>query len=76
MQRLVQSFINLYSAGNMLFRAWSAEVYCTPLKGTSIRLDFCLGLMGPLVEGGPVVQLLEALCRQLEDFLGLWERFV
>lgn len=60
----------------MLFRAWSAEVYCTPLKGTSIRLDFCLGLMGPLEEGGPVVQLLEALCRQLEDFLGLWERFV
>nr|CAI9700547.1 unnamed protein product [Rangifer tarandus platyrhynchus] len=75
-QRLVQSFINLYSAGNMLFRAWSAEVYCTPLKGVSIRLDFCLRLVGPLVEGGPVVQLLEALCRQLEDFLGHWERFV
>ncbi|XP_055264373.1 E3 ubiquitin-protein ligase RNF213 isoform X3 [Moschus berezovskii] len=75
-QRLVQSFINLYSAGNMLFRAWSAEVYCTPLKGASIRLDFCLRLMGPLVEGGPVVELLEALCRQMEDFLGHWERFV
>lgn len=75
-QRLVQSFINLYSAGNLLFRAWSAEVYCTPLKGVSIRLDFCLRLVGPLVEGGPVVQLLEALCRQLEDFLGHWERFV
>uniref|UniRef100_A0A8C6FXI7 E3 ubiquitin-protein ligase RNF213 n=1 Tax=Moschus moschiferus TaxID=68415 RepID=A0A8C6FXI7_MOSMO len=75
-QRLVQSFINLYSAGNMLFRAWSAKVYCTPLKGTSIRLDFCLRLMGPLVEGGPVVELLEALCRQMEDFLGHWERFV
>ncbi|XP_068833610.1 E3 ubiquitin-protein ligase RNF213 [Capricornis sumatraensis] len=75
-QRLVQSFINLYSAGNMLFRAWSAEVYCTPINGASIRLDFCLRLVGPLVEGGPVVQLLEALCRQLEDFLGCWERFV
>ncbi|XP_010854827.1 PREDICTED: E3 ubiquitin-protein ligase RNF213 [Bison bison bison] len=75
-QRLFLSFINLYSAGNMLFRAWSAEVYCTPLKGASIRLDFCVGLMGPLVEGGPVIQLLEALCRQLEDFLGRWERFV
>ncbi|KAJ1072081.1 hypothetical protein K5549_013948 [Capra hircus] len=75
-QRLVQSFINLYSAGNMLFRAWSAEVYCTPTNGASIRLDFCLRLVGPLVEGGPVVQLLEALCRQLEDFLGCWERFV
>ncbi|XP_043761210.1 E3 ubiquitin-protein ligase RNF213-like isoform X2 [Cervus elaphus] len=75
-QRLVQSFINLYSAGNLLFRAWSAEVYCTPLKGVSIRLDFCLRLVGPLVEGGPVVQLLEALCQQLEDFLGHWERFV
>ncbi|KAI4533817.1 hypothetical protein MG293_016836 [Ovis ammon polii] len=75
-QRLVQSFINLYSAGNMLFRAWSAKVYCTPINGASIRLDFCLRLVGPLVEGGPVVQLLEALCRQLEDFLGCWERFV
>ncbi|XFF88667.1 hypothetical protein AB1E18_014886 [Capra hircus] len=75
-QRLVQSFINLYSAGNMLFRAWSAEVYCTPINGASIRLDFCLRLVGPLVEGGPVVQLLEALCQQLEDFLGCWERFV
>ncbi|XP_069398075.1 E3 ubiquitin-protein ligase RNF213 isoform X4 [Ovis canadensis] len=75
-QRLVQSFINLYSAGNMLFRAWSAKVYCTPINSASIRLDFCLRLVGPLVEGGPVVQLLEALCRQLEDFLGCWERFV
>lgn len=75
-QRLVQSFINLYSAGNMLFRAWSAKVYCTPINGASIQLDFCLRLVGPLVEGGPVVQLLEALCRQLEDFLGCWERFV
>uniref|UniRef100_A0A8C3WRW7 E3 ubiquitin-protein ligase RNF213 n=1 Tax=Catagonus wagneri TaxID=51154 RepID=A0A8C3WRW7_9CETA len=75
-QRLVQSFINLYSAGNVLFRAWTARVYCCPQKGVSIRMDFCLGLVSQLVGSGPVAELLEALCRQMEDFLRQWERFV
>ncbi|XP_026936735.1 E3 ubiquitin-protein ligase RNF213 isoform X2 [Sagmatias obliquidens] len=75
-QRLVQSFINLYSAGNMLFRTWTAEVYCSPRKGASIRMDFGLQLVRQLVESGPVAELLETLCRQMEDFLDQWERFV
>uniref|UniRef100_A0A8C6CC37 E3 ubiquitin-protein ligase RNF213 n=1 Tax=Monodon monoceros TaxID=40151 RepID=A0A8C6CC37_MONMO len=75
-QRLVQSFINLYSAGNMLFRAWTTEVYCSPQKGASIRMDFGLQLVHQLVESGPVAELLETLCRQMEDFLDQWERFV
>ncbi|XP_058417797.1 E3 ubiquitin-protein ligase RNF213 isoform X3 [Diceros bicornis minor] len=75
-QRLVQSFINLYSAGNMLFRAWMAEVYCTPREGVSIRMDFRLGLVSQLTESGPVAELLEALCRQMEHFLDRWKRFV
>uniref|UniRef100_A0A8C9CZX4 E3 ubiquitin-protein ligase RNF213 n=1 Tax=Phocoena sinus TaxID=42100 RepID=A0A8C9CZX4_PHOSS len=75
-QRLVQSFINLYSAGNMLFRAWTTEVYCSPRKGASIRMDFSLQLVCQLVESGPVAELLETLCRQMEDFLDQWERFV
>lgn len=76
MQRLVQSFINLYSAGNVLFRAWTARVYCCPQNGVSVRMDFRLGLASQLVGSGPVAELLEALCRQMEDFLRQWERFV
>ena len=75
-QRLVQSFINLYSAGNMLFRAWTAKVYCSPQKSASIQMDFGLELVSQLVESGPVAELLETLCRQMEDFLDRWERFV
>ncbi|XP_047614339.1 E3 ubiquitin-protein ligase RNF213 isoform X4 [Phacochoerus africanus] len=75
-QRLVQSFINLYSAGNVLFRAWTARVYCCPQNGVSVRMDFRLGLVSQLVGSGPVAELLEALCRQMEDFLRQWERFV
>uniref|UniRef100_A0A4X1UID3 E3 ubiquitin-protein ligase RNF213 n=1 Tax=Sus scrofa TaxID=9823 RepID=A0A4X1UID3_PIG len=75
-QRLVQSFINLYSAGNVLFRAWTARVYCCPQNGVSVRMDFRLGLASQLVGSGPVAELLEALCRQMEDFLRQWERFV
>uniref|UniRef100_A0A8C4L900 E3 ubiquitin-protein ligase RNF213 n=1 Tax=Equus asinus asinus TaxID=83772 RepID=A0A8C4L900_EQUAS len=75
-QRLVQSFINLYSAGNMLFRAWVAEVYCAPRKGVSIRMDFRLGLVSQLMGRGPVAELLEALCRQMERFLDCWKGFV
>ncbi|XP_037664815.1 E3 ubiquitin-protein ligase RNF213 isoform X2 [Choloepus didactylus] len=75
-QRLVQCFFNLYSAGNMLFRTWSAGVYCSPRRGVSVRMDFALGLVGQLQGSGPVAPLLEALCRQMEHFLEHWERFV
>lgn len=75
-QRLVQSFINLHSAGNMLFRTWTAKVYCSPQNGVSIRMDFGLGLLSQLTDSMPVAQLLEALCRQMEDFLGQWQEFV
>ncbi|XP_023412590.2 E3 ubiquitin-protein ligase RNF213 isoform X4 [Loxodonta africana] len=75
-QRLVQSFINLYSAGNMLFRTWTAEVYCSPRRDISIRMDFNLELVGQLTGSGEVAGLLEALCRQMEHFLDHWKKFV
>nr|XP_025855696.1 E3 ubiquitin-protein ligase RNF213 isoform X5 [Vulpes vulpes] len=75
-QRLVQSFINLYCAGNMLFRAWKAEVFCSPRHGVSLRMDFCLTLINQLKGTGPVVELLEAVSRQMEDFLDHWISFV
>ncbi|XP_057630023.1 E3 ubiquitin-protein ligase RNF213-like [Chionomys nivalis] len=76
MQRLVHAFINLHCAGNMLFRSWTAEVYCCPRWGISIRMDFGLELVGQLAESGDVIELLGALCRQMEDFLDHWKTVV
>uniref|UniRef100_UPI004038E950 E3 ubiquitin-protein ligase RNF213-like n=1 Tax=Callospermophilus lateralis TaxID=76772 RepID=UPI004038E950 len=75
-QRLMQAFLNLYSAGNMLFRTWTAEVYCCPRNGISICMDFHLELVSQLTESGDVTQLLEALCRQMEHFLEDWKELV
>ncbi|KAM8784464.1 LOW QUALITY PROTEIN: E3 ubiquitin-protein ligase RNF213 [Rhynchonycteris naso] len=77
-QRLTQSFINLYCAGNLLFRAWKAEVYCSPRKDISVQMDFSLGLglLGTLAGNGLLAPLLEAICRQMELFLEQWERFM
>ncbi|XP_045155456.1 E3 ubiquitin-protein ligase RNF213-like [Echinops telfairi] len=75
-QRLVQSFLSLYSAGNMLFRTWSAQVYCSPKEGVSILMDFHLELVGQLTGCGEVAGLLEDLCRQMEHFLDHWKTLV
>lgn len=76
MQRLVQAFISLHSAGNMLFQGWTAEVYCSPRGDVSMRVDFGVEPLGQLSGPGPVAPLLEALCRQMERFLERWQRFV
>uniref|UniRef100_A0A8C9DCK3 E3 ubiquitin-protein ligase RNF213 n=1 Tax=Panthera leo TaxID=9689 RepID=A0A8C9DCK3_PANLE len=75
-QRLVESFINLYTAGNMLFRNWTAQVHCSPRHGVSIQMDFCLEPVVQLKGSGSVAELLEAVSRQLEQFLDRWEAFV
>ncbi|VTJ81099.1 Hypothetical predicted protein [Marmota monax] len=72
-QWLVQAFLNLYSAGNMLFRTWTAEVYCCPRNSISIHMDFHLELVSQLTESGDITRLLEALCRQMEHFLDDWK---
>ncbi|XP_035293735.1 E3 ubiquitin-protein ligase RNF213 isoform X3 [Cricetulus griseus] len=76
MLRLVHAFINLHCAGNMLFRTWTAEVYCRPRSGVSIRMDFGLELVNTLAESGDVIELLGALCRQMENFLDDWKTVV
>lgn len=74
MQRLVHVFMNLHCAGNMLFRTWTAKVYCCP--GGGISMDFGLELLSQLTESGDVIELLGALCRQMEDFLDKWKTVV
>lgn len=74
MERLVHAFISLHSAGNLLFRGWRAEVRCGPGGHASVEVDFGTEL---LLEGqGPPAEVLEAICRQMESFLGQWEAFV
>lgn len=75
-QRLVRAFLDLHSAGNLLFRSWAAKVYCSPRGDVSICVDFGLALGEQLVGGGDVLEQLEAVCRPLEHCLQLWEDFV
>ncbi|XP_029401804.1 E3 ubiquitin-protein ligase RNF213 isoform X4 [Mus pahari] len=75
MQRLVHVFIKLHCAGNMLFRTWTAKIYCCPDGG--ISMNFGLERLSQVTEEkGDVIQLLGALCRQMEDFLDDWKTVV
>ncbi|XP_068511209.1 E3 ubiquitin-protein ligase RNF213 [Anas acuta] len=75
-QRLAQAFIDLYSAGNMLFRSWFAQVYCSPKNKTCVFIDFSLGLI-PVLEGkGEMAAVLPGLCKTMESFLERWKSFM
>uniref|UniRef100_A0A8B9ZNF4 RING-type E3 ubiquitin transferase n=1 Tax=Anas zonorhyncha TaxID=75864 RepID=A0A8B9ZNF4_9AVES len=75
-QRLAQAFIDLYSAGNMLFRSWFAQVYCSPKNKTCVFIDFHLGLI-PVLEGkGEMAAVLPGLCKTMESFLERWKSFM
>lgn len=75
-QRLAQAFIDLYSAGNMLFRSWLAHVYCSPERESCVLIDFSLGLI-PVLEGrGDMAAVLPGLCKTMESFLESWKSFI
>ncbi|XP_058708338.1 E3 ubiquitin-protein ligase RNF213 isoform X2 [Poecile atricapillus] len=75
-QRLAQAFIDLYSAGNMLFRSWLAQVYCSPHRESCVLIDFSLAPI-PVLEGqGDMAAVLPALCKTMESFLESWKSFM
>ncbi|XP_028940022.1 E3 ubiquitin-protein ligase RNF213, partial [Antrostomus carolinensis] len=74
-QRLAQAFIDLYSAGNMLFRSWLAHVYCSPKRESCVLIDFSLGLI-PVLEGQGDMAVLPGLCKTMESFLESWKNFM
>ncbi|XP_064532292.1 E3 ubiquitin-protein ligase RNF213 isoform X2 [Pseudopipra pipra] len=75
-QRLAQAFIDLYSAGNMLFRSWLAHVYCSPRRESCVLIDFSLGPI-PVLEGqGDMAAVLPGLCKTMESFLESWKSFM
>ncbi|KAG8507497.1 LOW QUALITY PROTEIN: E3 ubiquitin-protein ligase RNF213 [Galemys pyrenaicus] len=74
-QSLVQAFIDLYLAGNALFRTWAARVHCSAQEG-SVVLDFHVGPVRQLRGGGPVADLLKGVCSELEAYLKRWQSTV
>ncbi|XP_050764641.1 E3 ubiquitin-protein ligase RNF213 [Gymnogyps californianus] len=75
-QRLAQAFIDLYSAGNMLFRSWFAHIYCSPKRESCVLIDFYLGPI-PVLEGqGDMAVVLPGLCKTMESFLESWKSFM
>ncbi|XP_072501344.1 E3 ubiquitin-protein ligase RNF213 isoform X2 [Notamacropus eugenii] len=75
-QSLAHAFINLYTAGNMLFRSWTATVYCSPKSQICIKMNFYLETIGQLTGDGEVTAVLAALHKQMEFFLDSWKRFM
>ncbi|XP_053146867.1 E3 ubiquitin-protein ligase RNF213-like isoform X2 [Hemicordylus capensis] len=75
-QRLAKSFIDLYSAGNMLFRSSIAGVHCPPRNEFCISMEFQLNHLWVLYGNGELTEVLPAICKKMESFLERWERFM
>ncbi|XP_026523023.1 E3 ubiquitin-protein ligase RNF213 [Notechis scutatus] len=75
-QRFALSFMNLYSAGNMLFRNWTADIYCSPKKQFCIKMNFNLNSIHDLCGSGDVAEVLPAMCKKMESFLERWNQFM
>ncbi|CAN2387270.1 negative regulation of non-canonical Wnt signaling pathway [Pristimantis euphronides] len=75
-QRLARSFIDLYLAGNMLFRTWKAKIYCSDDAPFGICMNFDVGDIGELGGEGSLTSLLQDICRTMENFLEQWLEFI
>uniref|UniRef100_H3BBI9 RING-type E3 ubiquitin transferase n=1 Tax=Latimeria chalumnae TaxID=7897 RepID=H3BBI9_LATCH len=75
-QRLASSFIDLYSAGNLLFRKWKASVYCSPDSDVCVSIDFNLGTIDPIKTSETITEQLPLLCRKMETYLENWKQFI
>ncbi|XP_042164105.1 E3 ubiquitin-protein ligase rnf213-alpha-like [Oncorhynchus tshawytscha] len=76
-QRLAVAFVDLYAAGNPLFRCWEAKIHCNTQSDTGIVMEFNLGniLQNIMVEGNAMDHLTD-LCRKIEVCLDDWNRFM
>ncbi|KAM8945658.1 LOW QUALITY PROTEIN: E3 ubiquitin-protein ligase RNF213 [Pelodytes ibericus] len=75
-QRLVKSFIDLYLAGNMLFRTWEATVYCSDDEKAGIKMRFNVTGVEDLEAQGSLIELLPKICKTMEMFLEQWVTFM
>ncbi|XP_073505879.1 E3 ubiquitin-protein ligase RNF213 isoform X2 [Phyllobates terribilis] len=75
-QRLGRSFMDLYLAGNMLFRTWKAEIYCSDDAKIGICMKFDVNGIDNLEEQGTLTSLLPDICRTMESLLEEWLDFM
>ncbi|XP_066446475.1 E3 ubiquitin-protein ligase RNF213-like [Eleutherodactylus coqui] len=75
-QRLARSFIDLYLAGNLLFRTWKAEIYCSDEASIGIFMNFYVNDIIELEGEGVLTGLLPDICRTMENFLDQWLEFL
>ncbi|KAM9358387.1 E3 ubiquitin-protein ligase rnf213-alpha-like [Symphorus nematophorus] len=76
-QRLAKAFVDLYAAGNPLFRCWEAKIFCKTQSDPCIimEVNFCKTLHHIQVCGSLVEQL-TALSKKMELFLDDWRNFM
>uniref|UniRef100_A0A3Q3NQ34 RING-type E3 ubiquitin transferase n=1 Tax=Labrus bergylta TaxID=56723 RepID=A0A3Q3NQ34_9LABR len=76
-QRLARAFVDLYAAGNPLFKCWEAKMYCKSQNDPCITLElnFCKTLYHIQVFGNLVEQLAE-VSQKMELFLDDWRNFM
>ncbi|XP_016095221.1 E3 ubiquitin-protein ligase rnf213-alpha-like isoform X1 [Sinocyclocheilus grahami] len=75
-QRLGSVFIDLFVAGNPLFRHWEANINCNS-KEACIILDFNLGnVVSVVMVEGDVTEQLPEVCKKMESCLCFWKDFM
>ncbi|TNM97227.1 hypothetical protein fugu_015383 [Takifugu bimaculatus] len=76
-QRLCETFITLYTAGNPLVQHWEARIRCClNSQEPSIVMDFHLDNVDSVVLEGSIDTQLTELCRKMEKGLKDWAGFV
>lgn len=66
-------YLELLSAGNILFIDWKAEIYCNPQRHVKVYTEF--GITGILVQSTrPLLQELSGLCKVMERCLAEWKK--
>ncbi|XP_018090579.1 E3 ubiquitin-protein ligase RNF213 isoform X2 [Xenopus laevis] len=75
-QRLVTSFIDLYLAGNILFRKWEASIYCSDNEKYSLKMKFNVETLGEFEGQGNLADLLPDICKMMENLLDQWMDYI
>ncbi|XP_019201510.1 E3 ubiquitin-protein ligase rnf213-alpha isoform X1 [Oreochromis niloticus] len=76
-QRFTKAFVDIYTAGNPIFRCWEAKIYCKTQSDPCIIMEikfcktqYCFKVTGSLAEQ------LVALSKKMEMFLDDWQKFM
>uniref|UniRef100_A0A8C5RBG0 RING-type E3 ubiquitin transferase n=1 Tax=Leptobrachium leishanense TaxID=445787 RepID=A0A8C5RBG0_9ANUR len=75
-QRLASTFIDLFLAGNVLFRKWEATVCCLDDVRGVVKMRFNVDGIDDLEEHGTITELLPNISQTMEELLQEWVNFM